>query len=341
MFDGSDGGVTDQALETCNAYTQTKLEEMLQVASFMKKLCQIETEHAASLQKLLEKQPPHQEHAELFQSLVRAAHKEGGPATPQGVDAIPLAGLWSCVLEDVKMRGLRQEKLAKQLSDEVVAPLTKLHGELDAGRRELMTEGQALIKRLHDEHSGLRSLRAQQHPAVKATEEASSKVSKAQNTPWRREREVRKARDRYDKASAAQVELEKALHLKEGQCEEMQREVHTLRLPELIKKLQQQESSRAGLMFAAFEQLHVEERLSADAARDSSFGLATAIGLTDADLDAQVLAAWTRLSLPHGSGCPCRIPAACIRLKLVALALVLDAHSRLSHAGFIGAVCCS
>jgi len=58
-------------------------------------------------------------------------------------------------------------------------------------------------------------------------------------------------------------------------------------VPELIKKLQLQESTRASFMFTAFERLHREARSSAEVARDSAYGLSIAIGLTDADLDAQ------------------------------------------------------
>jgi len=239
------------------------------------------------------------------------------------------------------MRGFRQEKHAKDLFTEVVAPLLKLHGELDAGRRKLVSEGQQAIKRLLDEHSGLRALREQKHQVLKAREDANNKVSKAQNAPWRREREVRKARERFEKANNAQLDLEKALHTKEQLCEDMQREVLAKRLtcrcmrcrifvcalycgslwfcivrvksyrrmetpcdfsllrfpctqqvlqelvPELIKKLQLQESTRASFMFTAFERLHREARSSAEVARDSAYGLSIAIGLTDADLDAQ------------------------------------------------------
>eukprot|EP00966_Prymnesium_polylepis_P305208 7053177-Prymnesium_polylepis.1 len=62
-------------------------------------------------------------------------------------------------------------------------------------------------------------------PALTAGRRAVHTVSQAQNTPWRRERELRKAKERLEKAQAAQAELERSLASKEAQCNELQREV--------------------------------------------------------------------------------------------------------------------
>ena len=222
LFESND--VSIESLESCNAYAQSRLDDMMQVASFTKKLSQLEAEHAANLQKLLDKQPAQPAHADFFQGLLHHA-RDTGEGGQSGVDSIPLGGMWACILEEIRVRGRQTEKLAKQLAADVVGPLMKKHGELDASRRELMAQGQGQLKKLHDEHSGLRALRDQQPQLLKATEDAGTKVSKAQNSPWRRERELRKARERYEKASISQLDLERALHQKEQQCEEMQREV--------------------------------------------------------------------------------------------------------------------
>ena len=67
---------------------------------------------------------------------------------------------------DTPFSAREQEALSKKLAAGVVLPLAKLHGELDAGRRELMAEGSMHVRRLHDQHTALRSLRDQQLQAV-------------------------------------------------------------------------------------------------------------------------------------------------------------------------------
>ena len=211
-----------QSLDACNAFAQQKLDEMLQVCTFTRKLAELEQAHAAAITKLLEKQPQLSEHTKLFENLME---NKGRSPAPRSAETIPLSGLWGCVLQDVRLRAKKQDRLSKRLSAEVVAPLSKLHGELDSLRREVMAEGQLQVRRLHDQHSALKVIMDQQVQARKATEDATSKVSKAQNTPWRRERELRKAKERLEKAQATQAELGRSLEAKEALCGEMGREV--------------------------------------------------------------------------------------------------------------------
>eukprot|EP00966_Prymnesium_polylepis_P305209 7053177-Prymnesium_polylepis.2 len=57
--------------------------------------------------------------------------------------------------------------------------------------------------------------------------------------------------------------------------------------PELVKKLQQQETARANQLYASFVALEKTSHTASDAARVAALSLSAAISLTDADLDAQ------------------------------------------------------
>eukprot|EP01137_Pigoraptor_chileana_P014745 Opistho-2@69770 len=227
-------------------FTESGITQSREVEQFIKKRLVIELEYAKQLSKLV------------------ATTKETIPATKQ-VSVLEgsrrpsatelfgsLTGTWFNVLEAAQLEANSHETYATKLGRMIQEPLHSRTKEIDAQRKQLVTDGQKLLKDLQEAYTALKKAQTLHDQMRREAEEAATAYDRAKNNHMAKEKDVQKLQSKSELSADKAQQSNRSLGEQDAVCNRIQEDHFRVKMPHILEGFQNREVERCRFLLGCF-----------------------------------------------------------------------------------------
>ena len=266
------------SLQEVFAFAEARTDALRESREFFRKLAAIEQAYGTQLSALAEKSV-RPSSASTREDFAPSEYSE-----PCGVASVLVAAA-----EEAAQRAQRHLLLAKKVTSEVVVPLSDESHRLEQLRKTLVSEGQRDLKALQDAHAKMKASQTAFDAAQRVSAEEASRLEIIEHTPRVKDKERKRARDKWEAAEAKLATSSEALSRTSREAEEAQRALFDERLPELLGRFEREEVQRATVVLEGGGRFVKLIEVAHDGAAVSVEALRSQIELADVEMDQREL----------------------------------------------------
>eukprot|EP01136_Pigoraptor_vietnamica_P033434 Opistho-1_new@96297 len=219
-------------------FTDVGITQSREVEQFIKKRQAIELEYAKQLSKLVA----------TTKDTVPAARQVSlldGSRRPSAAEMFgSITGTWYNMLEAAQLEAASHESYANKIGKMIMEPLHSRTKELDLQRKQLVADGQKLLKDLQEAYTALKKAQTLHDQLRREAEEAATAYDRAKNNHMTKEKDVQKLQSKAELCAEKAQQSSRSLAEQDAACNRIQEDHFRVKMPQVLQAFQAREVER-------------------------------------------------------------------------------------------------